>query len=701
MANRLADSASPYLQQHAENPVDWFEWGDDAFARAREEDKPVFLSVGYAACHWCHVMAHESFEDAEIAQALNDRFVSIKVDREERPDVDAVYMDAVQAMTGHGGWPMSVFLTPDGRPFFAGTYWPKAERHGMPSFPRVLDAAHEAWTNQRDQVEESAGRVTDHLQSLQHLEPTEDTIDAGLSAQAAQQAAQAWDERHGGFGSAPKFPHAMTVDFLLAHHVRAGGDTSLRVATHTLDAMARGGIHDQVGGGFARYAVDAQWIVPHFEKMLYDNALLLRAYTHAWQVTGAPRYARVVRETAAFLLTELRHPEGAFYSSLDADSPGHATHEGGEGAFYVWTEDEFRDVVAEAGADPDRWSAYFGVSREGNFEGGTTVLRELVDPAAGQPDDPAGDPAHEDAREVVRGALAARRAARPRPGRDEKVLASWNGLVIGALADAGAALDEPAWVTAARDAATFLAERLVVDGRLRHSWKQGHEPIPQTFAEDVACVAQGVLRLYEADHDPRWVGWAEELVADAVDRFADRDTSGAYHLTPNDGEPLVTRPKELWDNAVPAPASALADAGLRLAALTGDPVHAERGEATLQLFAGRAAQVPTGYGELLTAVERRLGGPQEVAIVGTADEANTVELRARYRARWRPGSVLALGEPDDAGKVVPLLAGRPRIDGTPTAYVCRNFACEAPTTDPSELSRQLGDDAPTAYPEDR
>ena len=716
MPNRLAAAASPYLRQHADNPVDWYEWGEEAFARAEAEDKPIFLSVGYAACHWCHVMAHESFEDPFTAEVLNERFVNIKVDREERPDVDSVYMDALQAMTGHGGWPMSVFCTPDGRPFYAGTYWPAEERHGMPSFRRVLDAIWDAWTTQRDEIETSAGKVTAHIQQMQRLEPTGDVLDPQIAADAVAQAAHAWDPQHGGFGQEPKFPHPMTLDFLLTHHARTGDEQARQVAVHSLEAMSRGGIFDHVGGGFARYAVDRAWEIPHFEKMLYDNALLLRAYTHAWQVTGAPRFRRTVDETAAFLLADLRQSGGAFSSSLDADSPGHATHPGGEGAFYVWTDEEFRAVVSAAGEDPDRWATTFGVTPGGNVEG-TTVLTERNDPGArlvaadsdndnpagsdspagsDDPtgsDDPAGDPDHEAARARVRAALEERRRQRPRPGLDDKVLASWNGLAIGALAEAGAIFDEPAWIAAARGAAEFLTEHLVVEGALRHAWKDGHGPTDQTFAEDLAAVAQGLLALYEADHDRRWVAWARDLVADADERFAERDATGtftgAYHATPDDGEELVARPKGLVDNAVPAPSSALADAHLRLAALTGETAHAERAEAILGLFAARAAQVPTGFGELLCALERHLAGPREVAIVGAPGEPGTDDLLGSYRAELRPGTVLAVGEPDTDGATVPLLAGRTRLDGAPTAYVCEHFACQRPTSEPRELLAQL------------
>ena len=672
MANRLEHASSPYLRQHANNPVDWREWGEEAFAEARERDVPIFLSVGYSSCHWCHVMAHESFENDEIAEVLNERFVNIKVDREERPDLDAVYMSALQAMSGHGGWPMSVFLTHDGTPFFAGTYWPAEERAGMPPFPRVLEAVWNAWTTQRDEVEGSAGKIRGHLQSMHELDDAGDVADASLAAQAASGCVQAWDQRHGGFGDAPKFPMAMAIDFLLAHHVRTGDDAVLRAASHSLEAMAKGGIHDQIGGGFARYSVDAVWLVPHFEKMLYDNALLLRAYTHAWQITQQPRYRRVAVGIADYLLRDMAHPEGGLYAATDADS------EGVEGKFFVWSDEEFREVVASIDEDPDAWASYFGVTPEGNFEG-ANILHE-----AGER--PADDPAFEERLAAVATALRQRRSHRVHPGLDDKVLASWNGLALGALAEAGAALGEPRFVQAARDVAGFVRERLVVDGRLRHSWTERGGASSQTFAEDVAYVAQGLLVLAEAEPDATWARWAAELAHDAEARFADPH-GGGYFATADDGEELLTRPKDLWDNATPSPASVMADVHLRLSALSGEAGHEQRAEATLRQFAGRAAQAPIGHGELLRALERHLATTQEVAVVGELDDPATTTLVGAYHEAWRPGSVLAVAPPGHTP--VPLLSGRDTVDGLPTAYVCQNFACERPVTDPDDLRALL------------
>ncbi|MGI8876503.1 MAG: thioredoxin domain-containing protein [Egibacteraceae bacterium] len=685
--NRLRNASSPYLRQHADNPVDWQEWGEQAFTQARDADKPVFLSVGYASCHWCHVMAHESFEDDEVAAVLNERFVPVKVDREERPDVDRVYMDAVQAMTGHGGWPMSVFLTHEAIPFFGGTYWPKDDRGGMPGFLKVLDAVHQAWTSERDKITATGARLAAHLEQTNALAGPTGPADADLAAQSAAACVYAWDDRRGGFGNAPKFPQAMTIDFLLAHALRTGDEGAVRAAIHSLDAMARGGIYDHVGGGFARYSVDADWVVPHFEKMLYDNALLLRAYTHGALVAGEQgarsRFRRVVRESATYLIGELCHPDGGFYSSTDADS------EGVEGKFFVWSSPEFREVVAEAGEDPEVWATFFDVTEGGNFEGATI----LTEPRPRDEDDEEFDAAYR----RVRAALAARRAARVPPALDDKVLTSWNGLAIGALAEAGAALGETAWVVAARRAAGFVRDNLMVGGHLHHTWREGHGARVPAFAEDVALLAQGLLCLYEADGDPAWFAWARELAADADARFAeaaDGAPTGAYFATAHDAETLLTRPKETWDNATPSAASVMADVHLRLAALTGEAEHAARAERVLTRFAPHAQRAPTGFSELLRALERYLGGPVEVAVVGGPDDEATRRLVAAYRETLRPGAVLAVGDGDgdgDGSTDVPLLAGRERVDGRPAAYVCRRFACRRPVTTPEALRAELAD----------
>ena len=687
--NRLKDASSPYLRQHADNPVAWWEWEPAAFAEARERDVPVFLSVGYSSCHWCHVMAHESFEDDAVADVLNDRFVAVKVDREERPDIDSVYMGAVQAMTGRGGWPMSVFLTPDGTPFFGGTYWPRDARHNMPGFVDVLTAVDKAWREQREEVLGSGQQLAQHLAQVNEIGQGAEQIDPATAERAAELCGRMWDSERGGFGAAPKFPQAMTIDFLLAHHLRTGNDTALDASLHTLDAMAAGGIYDHVAGGFARYSTDDQWLVPHFEKMLYDNALLLRAYTHGAQVAGEGsqrlRFRRIVAETADYLLREMQHPDGGFYSATDADS------EGVEGKFFTWSAQEFDEVVAAAGEDPAAFRRHYGVTPGGNFSDphhphlpATSILHE----AAGRDE---SDAAFGAAVDRVRAALYARREQRVHPGLDDKVLTSWNALALGALAEAGAAFGEPRYAAAAVRCAQFLRDHLEVDGRLHHTWKDGHGATVPAFLEDVAYLAQALLVLYEATHDVAWLDWATSLADDAYTRFAELDGdrfTGAYFATAHDAEPLLTRPKDLWDNAQPSGASVMVDVNLRLAALTGAGDYQSRAEQTLRLFTPRAEQAPTGYGELLRGLERLLGGPVELAVVADPVDSAGGALISVYREQWRPAAVLAVG-PEGTSQPQ-LLADRPMVDGQPAAYVCRNFACERPVTDPDDLRDLLG-----------
>jgi uncharacterized protein YyaL (SSP411 family) len=685
--NRLADAASPYLRQHADNPVDWYEWGEDAFARARAEDRPVFLSVGYSACHWCHVMAHESFEDDDVARVLNRSFVSIKVDREERPDIDAVYMNAVQALTGRGGWPMSVFLTPDGRPFFGGTYWPRDDRGGMPGFLRVLTSITELWRDQRDRVDVHGHELSERLRAVSASPAGTGGVEERTTRTAVEAIVGSWDRHEGGFGPAPKFPHAMVLDFLLAHGQRTGHAPSLEAATHTLDAMARGGIYDHVGGGFARYATDRRWRIPHFEKMLYDNALLLRTYTHAAQVTGDDRYARVVEETIAWLLADMAHPDGAFACAFDADS------EGQEGRYYIWTHEAFTAALAGTGVDADAWAARWGVTPRGNVNDphghipdGTSVIHEAV------PDAADADPGE---RQRVRDQLLAVRRRRVPPARDDKVLASWNGLTFGALATAGAAFDRPDWITAAERTAHFVTSRMVDDdGRLWHRWAPDHGAGITGFAEDATYVAAAMLDLYEASHDPDWLASAQRLAADADARF--RDTDGTYFTTPVDGEDLIARPRELLDNATPAASSVMADVHLRLAGLTGEPAHLDAADETLRTLADAATRMPLAFGALLGAMERRLAGSTEVAVVGSPSSGRDA-LVAVYRRHWRPGAVLAVGEP--GARTPAVLAERDLRDGVATAYVCHHFACEQPVTSADALDAQLervGSGDPTA-----
>ncbi len=678
--NRLADAASPYLRQHADNPVDWYEWGDEAFARARATDRPVFLSVGYSSCHWCHVMAHESFEDAEVARILNAGFVAVKVDREERPDVDAVYMNAVQALTGRGGWPMSVFLTPDGQPFFGGTYWPRDDRGGVPGFIRVLTSVAEIWSDQRDRVTAAGEQLSARLRAVSASPDGSGTLSEEITRTAAERIVAQWDRHEGGFGHAPKFPQAMVLEFLLARAQSNQDQPALDAATHTLTAMARGGIYDQVGGGFARYATDRRWLVPHFEKMLYDNALLLRVYTRAAQMTGDPRYRRVVDETVAWLFEDMAEAVGGFASALDADS------EGQEGKYYVWDHDEFVDALRAADIDPGAWTARWGVTRRGNVNDphghiptGTSILHE----AEQVPEDP--DVLAERAR--VREVLARLRRDRVPPGKDDKVLVSWNALTLGALATAGATLDRPEWIAAAERTARFLTTAVTNDdGRLWHRWTPRHGAGIPAFAEDVAYLAQALLDLYEAGHDPRWLDWAIDLAADADARFRDTD-DGTYFTTADDGERLIARPREVLDNATPSASAVMADVNLRLAALTGDPLHRDRAEQTMVTLAGSATRMPPAFGALLTTIERWLAPSTEVAVVGPASPERDA-LVGVYRQRWRPGAVLAVGDPDHTD-AVPLLRDRMMHDNRPTAYVCHHFVCEQPVTSPDALDAQL------------
>jgi uncharacterized protein YyaL (SSP411 family) len=678
--NRLAEETSPYLQQHADNPVHWYPWGDEAFAVARERDVPIFLSVGYSSCHWCHVMAHESFEDDEVAALLNRSFVNVKVDREERPDVDAVYMDAVTAMTGRGGWPMSVFLTPDGRPFYAGTYWPRRPTHGMPSFPQVVTAVADAWAQRRDEVLGSAASITEALERRQEP-PAAPAVDPSVADEAAETVLRrAWDRQHGGFGRAPKFPQAMTIEWLLERHARTGDPDALAAAVQALDAMARGGIHDQLAGGFARYSTDARWLVPHFEKMLYDNALLLPAYAAAAALSGDADLAEVARRTVAYLLGELRTPEGAFVSATDADA------DGVEGRTFVWSHAELVEVAGTVDDDPTLWADLLGVSERGNWEG-TNVLHLPV-PVARFAADRGIDVAELAVRfEAVRAALLARRAERPQPAVDDKVLTSWNALAVRGLVRAGVLLDQPAWVAAAATTATFLHDHLVdADGVLHHVWHHGRLG-SAAFLEDVATLALADLELLQATGEAGWFERAVALAEDADRRFHD-DAEGGWFQTAHDAEQLYRRPKDTWDNATPAGTSVMVEVCRLLAGLTGEARWRERAEEGLRLFQEAARRMPTGYGFWLRQLEAVAAGPREVAVVGRAGPARDALARV-LTERPRPGVVRLVTGPDH-GDAVPLLAGRGEVDGRPAAYVCRDLACDLPVTDPVELVRSFG-----------
>jgi uncharacterized protein YyaL (SSP411 family) len=682
MPNRLAASTSPYLRQHADNPVDWREWGEDAFAEARERDVPIFLSVGYSSCHWCHVMAHESFEDAAIAAELNAWFVNVKVDREERPDVDAVYMRAVQGMTGRGGWPMSVFLTPDGEPFLAGTYFPPDDRHGMPSFRRVLTGVSETWRERRDEVVASAGTIAASISTADALEVVDALDAAGVTRDAADLLLQrAWDRRFGGFGRAPKFPQAMTIAWLIARHDRTGEDPPLRAAVQALDAMARGGINDLLGGGFARYSTDARWLVPHFEKMLYDNALLVPAFAAAAARTGERSLVMPVLETVEALLTSFATLDGTFVAAFDADTAGE------EGLTYVWTDTELREVVAAAGHDPDRFARFLGVTPEGNWhEGGpgVNVLHHPVPLAEFAAAEGFDEVAFASAWDEVRAALRSRRDARPQPGVDDKVLTDWNALAIVGLVRAGRSLVRPDWIAAAARAADALSAAAVTtaaDGTVRVRHTAGVDG----FLEDHAGLALAELELLAATGEVHRFDRALALATAAHARFADPD--GGWFQTAADGERLIARPKDTWDNATPAGGGVMAEVCRRLYALTGDGAWWDRADLALRTFADAARRMPTGYGNVLRQLEEEAAGRVEVVIVGVPGLArDRLEIAALHA--HHPGALVLVAQPDH-GDRIPLLAHRGEFDGRPAAYVCRDMVCERPVTEPAELAAML------------
>ena len=677
--NRLAGATSPYLLQHADNPVDWWPWGPEAFAEAHRRGVPILLSVGYAACHWCHVMAHESFEDERTAEYVNGHFVAVKVDREERPDVDAVYMEAVQAATGQGGWPMTVFLTPEKDPFYFGTYFPPERRHGMPGFRQVLEGVDAAWRERREEVGEVAARIRADLAERASVYALGPGVGAPPAEADLRQAlaglGRSFDPVHGGFGGAPKFPPSMAVEFLLRHHARTGAEAALEMAGRTCEAMARGGIHDQLGGGFARYSVDAEWVVPHFEKMLYDNALLLRTYLHLWRATGDDLARRVALGTADFLLRELRTPEGGFASALDADSLDTATGKSVEGAYYAWTPQQLADVLGpEDGAAAAR---LFEVTPQGTFEHGASVLQLLADPA---------DP---EEYERIRARLFAARAERPAPARDDKVVAAWNGLAIAALAETGALLERPDLVEAAAAAADLLIEiHLLPDGRLLRTSRDGRGNASNAgVLEDYADTAEGFLALFAVTGDSAWLDLAAVLLDTVLAHFVD-EASGALYDTADDAEQLIRRPQDPTDNATPSGWTAAANALLTYAAYTGSERHRTAAGRALAIVGALASRAPRFIGWGLAAAEAWTDGPREVAVVGPEGDPATAALHRTALLATAPGAVVAVGEPGPTD--VPLLADRPLLGGAPAAYVCRHFTCDAPTADTGVLAQRLG-----------
>jgi uncharacterized protein YyaL (SSP411 family) len=651
VANHLARETSPYLLQHQDNPVDWFPWGEEALARARDENRPLLVSIGYSACHWCHVMAHESFEDPEIARLMNERFVCIKVDREERPDVDAICMEACQAMTGRGGWPLNAFLTPDQVPFWAGTYFPPEARHGMPGWPMVLDAISDAWQNRREEIVRQGSQIAEALGATARLEPSSEAIHSEVLTGATAALRESFDPAHGGWGGAPKFPAASTIELLLARGER-------EMSLQTLRAMAIGGIYDHIGGGFARYSVDATWTVPHFEKMLYDNALLARVYLHGWQVSGEDRLRQVCCETLDWALRELRGPEGGFCSALDADS------EGVEGKFYAWSVDQLQAALGAELADPA--IAYFGATERGNFERGLNVLEGRGPEPERLPD--------------IRRKLFNARAERVRPGLDDKRLTAWNALMIAALAEAGGVLERQDYVNAAVQCASFVMTELRdPDGRLLRTWKDGRGRL-RAYLEDHAFLLEALITLYGATFDPRWYHEAVALADTLIERFEDGDRGG-FFTTADDHEQLVARRKDLEDTPIPSGNSAAAFGLLRLALLSGETKYERHALGVLRLLYPLARRHPHAFGHLLQAADFYLAPVREVAIVGTDPSALVRAVHSEYR----PHLVLAGGPADG----VPLLQGREPVGGKPAAYVCERFVCKAPVTTAAELTAAL------------
>ena len=675
--NRLAAETSPYLLQHAHNPVDWYPWGPEALDRASAEDRPILLSIGYAACHWCHVMERESFEDATTAALMNEHFVSIKVDREERPDLDSIYMDACQAMNGHGGWPLTAFLTPAGEPFYAGTYYPPEPRHGMPAFRQVLTGIAEAWRDRRDEVSVQAGRIVEHIARATQVDGGKQELTPDIAEEAGDALRRSFDARWGGFGSAPKFPQPMVLEFLLRRSLRGDADAERMVST-TLDHMARGGIYDQLGGGFARYSTDGSWLVPHFEKMLYDNAQLALVFSRAWLQTRTDTYRRIAAETLGYLLREMQQPEGGFSSSQDADS------EGVEGRFFTWTWQELSSHVSEHVA------ACLGATAQGNWEG-TNVLWRPFDPAAYAAEHGRDAEALEAEIEAARAHLLAVREERVHPGTDDKVIAAWNGLVIEALAEAGRAMDAPAFVEAAERCATFvLAHLRDDDGRLHRSWRAGALG-PPGFADDYALMSSACLALYETTGRTQWFEESKSLADELLRSFHDSERGGFFQ-TGADAEELVLRPKDLYDNAVPGGNSAAALLLLRLALFTGEARYERAGVAALQLVRAAMAGAPTGFGRALCALDLHLGPTREIAIVGEPDDGTTrAMVRSVTADRWLPNAAIAACAPGDeeARRVVPLLRDRTTVDDRPAAYVCERFVCGLPVTDVGDLVDQV------------
>jgi uncharacterized protein YyaL (SSP411 family) len=678
--NHLSKSTSPYLLQHAHNPVDWYPWGEEALSKAKREDRPIFLSIGYSACHWCHVMAHESFEDPEIAAFMNDHFVNIKVDREERPDIDSIYMQATIAMTGSGGWPMSIFLAPDLKPFFTGTYFPPQRRYSMPAFKDILGGLANAWKNDKIEIEKAGDQILAFLQNKTINEKTEmlslDQLDTIADAMIAS-----YDWGFGGWGEAPKFPQAMTLEFLLQHLILAKdkmekSEKTLKLINHCLQAMVRGGMYDVVGGGFSRYSTDKFWRVPHFEKMLYDNALLARMYLHAWQVTRDPNYKRIVEQTLGFIMREMTHRQGGFYSSLDADSDGK------EGKFYVWSIDEIREVLT---SDSDFFIMAYGITANGNWEGKTVLHRKLDDASL-------ATELNIDLSEIPNRLAACHtklysaRSLRVRPATDDKILSGWNGLMIAAFAEAARVMDNKVYLDMAIRSSEFLLSSGTSRGKIFRSWRND-ESSDVVFLEDFAALILGFLELYQSTLDNKWFALARELTEEMLEKFKDAD--GGFFDTPNDSESILIRPKELTDNATPAGNSLACEALLKLAAYSDDGKYKEIAEQSLMLLGRSALEYPLGFARALSVIENSQRSLKQLAILGETNHNNYKRMVTISNSQYLPGLVIAASSYPPAHGGPELLSGRPLLEGKPTAYLCEGFVCRQPTNDPDELTNLL------------
>jgi uncharacterized protein len=678
--NRLINETSPYLLQHAHNPVDWYAWGDEAFAKAKAEDKPVLLSIGYSACHWCHVMEHESFENEAIAKLMNDNFVNIKVDREERPDLDQIYMNAVQMMTHHGGWPMTVFLTPDGVPYYGGTYFPPEDRYNMPGFPRVLESVALAYRQRPTDIAETGESILRELRRLSSASESKDLLTTDLLDAAYSGMIKSYDSTHGGFGGAPKFPPAMTLEFLLRTHYRTKNPQALEITRTTLRKMAEGGIYDQLGGGFHRYATDAKWLVPHFEKMLYDNALLSKIYVHYYQVTGDQFARDVVEGILDYVVREMTDADGGFYSTQDADSEGH------EGKFFVWSLEEIQKILGEA--DAKFVSEYFNITESGNFEGKNilNVTRSLEDVAASSGISPKQ---LSEILERSKRKLWEARELRIKPGRDEKVLTAWNGLMLSSFAEAAAVLNRTDYFEVARRNASFVLDSMRRDGLLLRTYKDGQAKL-NAYLEDYAFFAEGLLTLFETTGELRWLKETLSLVETMIAEFWDED-DGGFFFTGKSHEALIVRNKDYFDNATPSGNSVAAEVLLRLGLLTNNSDFTRRAVTVLRLIADTARRYPSGFGRALGALDFHLAQPKEIAIVGALSSAETKELHRTVWSRYLPNKVVAMGAENDptAAEITPLLLDRPMVSAHPTAYVCENYTCQAPVLSAAELAEML------------